>query len=56
MLADLDGLNAHQVSDLVHDEAGWRLVDVGDEITYEAAQLANGRFGDDRSPETQHDV
>ena len=27
VLADLDGLNARQVSDLSHDEAGWRLVD-----------------------------
>lgn len=37
VLADLDGLNARQVSDLSHDEAGWRLVDFGDAIPYEAA-------------------
>lgn len=37
VLADLDGLNARQVSDLSHDEAGWRLVDFGDTIPYEAA-------------------
>lgn len=37
VLADLDGLNARQISDLSHDEAGWRLVDFGDTIPYEAA-------------------
>ena len=37
VLADLDGLNARQVSDLSHDEAGWRLVDFGDAIPYDAA-------------------
>lgn len=37
VLADLDGLNARQVSDLSHEEAGWRLVDEGDTIPYEAA-------------------
>ena len=37
MLADLDGLNARQVSDLSHDEAGWRVVAYGDTIAYEAA-------------------
>jgi len=37
VLADLGGLNARQVSDLSHDEAGWRLVDFGDTIPYEAA-------------------
>ncbi len=37
VLADLDGLNARQVSDLSHDQAGWRLVDFGDTIPYEAA-------------------
>jgi Protein of unknown function (DUF4065) len=37
VLADLDGLNARQVSDLSHEEAGWRLVDFGDDIPYESA-------------------
>ena len=37
VLADLEGLNARQVSDLSHEEAGWRLVDEGDVIPYEAA-------------------
>lgn len=42
VLADLDGLNARQVSDLSHEEAGWRLVNEGDEIPY-ASALANAR-------------
>ena len=37
VLADLDGLNARQVTDLSHEEAGWRLVDEGEVIPYEAA-------------------
>lgn len=37
VLTDLDGLNARQVSDLSHEEAGWRLVDFGEDIPYEAA-------------------
>ncbi len=36
-LRDLDGLTAKQVSDLSHEEAGWRLVNAGDTIPYEAA-------------------
>ena len=37
VLDDLRGLNARQVSDLSHEEAGWRLVGFGDDIPYEAA-------------------
>ena len=37
VLDDLAGLNARQVSDLSHEEAGWLLVDEGDTIPYEAA-------------------
>jgi hypothetical protein len=37
VLADLEGLNARQVSDLSHEEAGWRLVDEGEIIPCEAA-------------------
>ena len=37
VLADLEGLNARQVSDLSHEEAGWRLVGYGDTIPYESA-------------------
>lgn len=42
VLADLDGLSARQVSDLSHEEAGWRLVDFSETIPYEAA-LVGGR-------------
>ena len=41
VLADLDGLNARQVSDLSHDEAGWRLVEFGEDIPYEAALVGS---------------
>ena len=37
VLSDLDGLNARQVTELSHEEAGWRLVDEGEVIPYEAA-------------------
>ena len=37
VIGDLDGLNARQVSDLSHEEAGWRLVEMGEVIPYEAA-------------------
>ncbi|CAB4598929.1 unannotated protein [freshwater metagenome] len=37
VLDDLAGLNARQVSDLSHEEAGWLLVDDGETIPYEAA-------------------
>jgi hypothetical protein len=37
VLADLDGLNARQMSDLSHEEAGWRLVADGAVIPCEAA-------------------
>jgi hypothetical protein len=37
VLVDLEGLNARQVSDLSHEEAGRRLVNEGDVIPYEAA-------------------
>lgn len=37
VLDDLDGLNARQVSDLSHDEAGWRLTEMGETIPYAAA-------------------
>ena len=39
VIEDLRGLNARQVSDLSHEEAGWRLVEFGDTIPYEAALL-----------------
>lgn len=37
VLTDLDGLTATQVSDLSHEEPGWRLVGDGETIPYEAA-------------------
>jgi len=37
VLVDLEGLNSSQVSDLSHEEAGWRLVNDGELIPYEAA-------------------
>ena len=39
VIEDLRGLNARQVSDLSHEEAGWRLVECGDIIPYETALL-----------------
>ncbi len=37
VLTDLEGMTATQVSDLSHEEPGWRLVDEGETIPYEAA-------------------
>ena len=37
VLVNLEGLNGRQVSDLSHEEPGWRLVHDGDTIPYEAA-------------------
>ena len=37
VLADLDGMNAREVSDLSHEEAGWRLTEEGDTISYASA-------------------
>lgn len=39
VIADLRNLTARQVSDLSHEEEGWRMVDVGATIPYEAAYL-----------------
>jgi len=39
VIEDLRGLTARQVSQLSHDEEGWRMVDVGQTIPYEAAVL-----------------
>ncbi|MFN3219850.1 MAG: Panacea domain-containing protein [Acidimicrobiales bacterium] len=41
VLADLDGMSAKQVSDLSHDEAGWRLTEMGETIPYAAALVGN---------------
>ena len=37
VIEDLSGMTARQVSQLSHDEAGWRLVEEGETIPYEAA-------------------
>ena len=50
VLADLDGLNARQVSDLSHDEAGWQLTDDGETIPYEAALVGARQV---RTPTTE---
>jgi uncharacterized phage-associated protein len=39
VIEDLRGLTARQVSDLSHEEEGWRMVDDGQTIPYEAAVL-----------------
>jgi hypothetical protein len=40
VLADLDGLTASQVSDLSHEEPGWRLTGDGETIPYASATIA----------------
>ena len=39
VIEDLRGLTARQVSDLSHEEEGWRMVDDGETIPFEAAVL-----------------
>ena len=39
VLDDLAGMNAREVSDLSHEEAGWRLTEEGDAIPYAAALI-----------------
>ena len=39
VIEDLRGLTARQVSDLSHDEEGWRMVEEGQTIPFEAAVL-----------------
>jgi uncharacterized phage-associated protein len=39
VLDELAGLNGRDVSDLSHEEAGWRLTDEGETIPYEAALI-----------------
>ena len=56
VLADLDGLNGRQVSDLSHEEAGWRLVDEGEVIPYEAALVGARQVSTPTSRRLQRDV
>ncbi|MEM1331939.1 MAG: Panacea domain-containing protein [Actinomycetota bacterium] len=39
VFADLVGMNGREVSDLSHEEAGWRLTEEGETIPYEAALI-----------------
>jgi hypothetical protein len=56
VLADLEDLNGRQVSDLSHEEAGWRLVDEGDVITYEAALVGARQVSTPTSRRLQREV
>jgi uncharacterized phage-associated protein len=56
VLADLDGLNARQVSDLSHEEARWRLVDFGDDIPYAAALVGARQVSTPTSKRLEREV
>jgi Protein of unknown function (DUF4065) len=56
VLHDLDGLNARQVSDLSHEEAGWHLVEFGDVIPYASAPVGSRQVSTPTSRQLQHDV
>jgi uncharacterized phage-associated protein len=56
VLSDLGGLNARQVSDLSHEEAGWRLVSEGEVIPYEAALVGAKQVSTPTSRRLQQDV
>jgi Protein of unknown function (DUF4065) len=56
VLDDLQGLNARQVSDLSHEEAGWRLVDFGDTIPYEAALVGARQLSTPTSQRLQRET
>jgi uncharacterized phage-associated protein len=53
-LRDLEGLTAKQVSDLSHEEAGWRLVNSGDTIPYEAALVGSQQTSTPTSRRLEH--
>jgi hypothetical protein len=56
VLADLDGLTAVQVSDLSHEEPGWRLVDEGETIPYEAALVGAAQVSTPTARRLQHEI
>jgi uncharacterized phage-associated protein len=56
VLDDLDGLTARQVSDLSHEEAGWRLVEEGDTIPYEAALVGARQVSTSTSRRLEREV
>jgi uncharacterized phage-associated protein len=56
VLADLDGLNARQVRDVSRNEAGWRLVEFGDDIPYEAALVGARQVSTPTSKRLEREV
>jgi hypothetical protein len=56
VLADLEGLTARQVSDLSHDEAGWRLVEYGEDIPYVAALVGARQVSTPTTRRLEHDA
>jgi hypothetical protein len=56
VLDDLDGLTAVQVSDLSHEEPGWRLVAEGDTIPYEAALVGAAQVSTPTAHRLQREV
>jgi uncharacterized phage-associated protein len=56
VFADLDGLNARQVSELSHEEAGWRLVGFGEDIPYEAALVGARQVSTSTSRRLEREV
>lgn len=54
VIGDLEGLTARQVSDLSHEEAGWRLVEFGDTIPYESALLGAAQSSTPTSRRLEH--
>lgn len=56
VIADLAGLNARQVSDLSHEEAGWRLVEDGETIPYEAALVGARQISTPTTRRLEHET
>lgn len=56
VLADLDGLSARQVTDLSHEEAGWRLVEEGETIPYETALVGTPQISTPTSRRLEAEV
>lgn len=56
VIEDLEGLNARQVSDLSHEEAGWRLVEMGEVIPYEAALVGSPQVSTPTGRRLQQEV
>jgi hypothetical protein len=56
VIDDLRSLTASQVSDLSHEEPGWRLVEDGETIPYAAATIAQRQVATERSRALGHEV